>query len=310
MAKVSEPQGFYTPTEVTESATSLPPRVLDLGFKVLNGSANDADVFNFDTVGLTFTYSEEENEFRSRATHFLIQTTDMDTGTNQGYIQYANRRPYKYWQRTVEREDTSQFDELLYPGTVNGRVYITPINGLGQGDKTSFILPFKNLSFIGLSARNANPTALVLAKYWHLYSKTPNCKVNRPKVMHIYMDVSIDDVLLDKAMLNEDEYGYTSIGDWKVTNQEMFRWLIQNNNIYQRLDSFDNLIDMSQEEIEFMNHLIDSFNSFYREHMFNNPFDDEGNPTINTVFKIAVENPRDHNDSIIIYIMKGERWRV
>jgi hypothetical protein len=73
-----------------------------------------------------------------------------------------------------------------------------------------------------------------------------------------------------------------------------------------KIDENDDTKDMTMEEIEFIRHLLNSFNDIYMQRL-----DDIGQSVYEPhQFKIAVQNPRDHNDSIIIYIMRSKRWEI
>lgn len=299
----------YVATPDLPTATTPPPKVMALKFHTAWVHPNDSDVFDFDTVLLDFVYAAIDKENRSNADQFHIRIRDLDTNVVKSYMQNSFEYPYQFWQRSVEKRANADADdpEAEVDGAiVNARVTITPVNHKGVGKRSTFLLPLKDLAFINPATSEKNPTSLILAKFWHLYSKTPEDIYNRPKQIHIYVDVDDEIIVADKARQNEDDYRYNTIGNYKEVNQEMYRWTIKDREVYQKLDDTDVFQDMSEEEKEFMDRLVQSvfdqynFTNASRAKRVSDP----------DIFKIAVENPRDHSDSIIIYIMKGTSWEL
>lgn len=299
-------QNVYAPTPVVKQATTPPPKVVALKFHVAPSSPLDGDIMNFEFIELGFGYQESDKDGRSAASAFRIDIQDLDTDITKSYIQYAFNTPYYYWQRSVDNITDGQItDTEAAGGIVNARVTVTPVNDKSTGLRSTFILPLKDMDYITKDSWVTNPTTHVLAKYWHLYSMTPEEVYNRPKVMHIYMDTPREDILLDKEELNDTKWRYNTYGDYQEVNQEMFRWVIEDDNVFTKL-VYDEFITMQSEEIEFIEYLLESINDRYRRYVANSGLE----PSDPVVFKIAVENPRDHDDSIIIYIMKGSRWQI
>lgn len=296
----------YTASPSLPKATTPPPKVISLKFRPAPVNHNDRDVFSFDRVNLGFTYATSDKANRSFADQFHIEIHDLENQVVKSYMQNAFAPVYPYWQRAFE-EKTAEFEDVdIDDSIVNARVTITPINSKGQGKRSTFIMPMRDLLLITPEDAQRNPVSLVLAKYWHLFSEAPEEVHNRPKQMHIYIGSSNEDILLDKEELNDTKWRYNTIGNFKEVNQEMFRWVIQDEDVYTKLDKTDEFIPMTTEEIEFIEYLTDSFNDKYISYIAN-----QGLTPIDTfVFKIAVENPRDHNDSIIIYLMKETRWHM
>ena len=293
----------FMPRPFIPVADTNPPQIIDLKFRLATTYINDGWMYGFDTVEISFAFEADEMKNRSEPKMYHLDIEDLDTGARKGYIIMAADRPYMYWQRAAETEPG--MEDSVEGGIINGRVYITPINDFGQGPTSSFLMPMKDLLFIDRYSINRHSVSLVLASYWELFSLTPETKFNRPKSMHIYMDVSIDDVLLDKEELSKDEYAYNTIGNWNDINQQMYRWVI-NKGPMQKLNELDQFVDLTEKESEFIVKLLDSFNEIYRFYLNSNRIP-QGNPH---VFKLAVMNPRDHDDSIIIYFMKGKRWEI
>jgi hypothetical protein len=294
---------------IIKKMTTPPPKVVALGFHVAGSNAQDSEVIGFDTIVLNFSYSEQDRAERSSASQFMISISDLDTGVVKSYFIKAFVFPYYYWQRAQELKASNFSDENIDDAIVNARVTITPINDEGKGNRSTFLMPMKNLYNIGIYDMEKNPTTLILAKYWNLFSLTPGDIYNRPKVMHIYLNVSQDDIIRDKNMLNQEEYRYNTIGTYLETNQEMFRWVIQDEDqgtSYTRLNQNDIFVDMTQKEIKYIKLILNSFNDIYRERVL--AVGAQGSDPV--VFKVSTENPRDHNDSIIIYVMKGTRWEI
>ena len=294
--------GNYMPRPVIPKATTKPPKIIDLKFRDSTKYINDDEYFGFDTVEISFAFIQGEMDSSSAPKMYHFNIVNLDTGESKGYIMRADDRPYLYWQKasTVEPDEISRVDN----GIVNARVYITPINDFGNGPTSSFFMPMKGLDFISRWSLNTNPAHLILSKYWHLFSVNPTDKYNRPKVMHIYLDVSEEDIRIDKEKLFQERFAVNCIGDWQQVNQELYRWFIGDTN--KKLDENDNFVELTEEENEFISLLIDSINDRYRAYLnhFNIKY---GEPHR---YKIAVMNPMDHEDSIIIYLMKGQRWEM
>jgi hypothetical protein len=293
---------MYSSVPFTKKATTLPPKVIDLKFRPFTKNRNDGDDIDFDFLRLTFTFDEADASSRSKPDTYLIDIRNLDTGITKSYVQPAAEINY-FWQRTLEAR-ASDWTEVPDEGEVNARITVTPLNDLGQGNRSTFLMPMKNMYYMPMYDEPGHNTTMVLAKYWYLFSKTPEEAFNRPKQMHIYLDVSDDDIINDRLLLSGVDYRYNTFGDYQVINSEMFRWVVQDN-IFKvlREDGFENA---TLEEIEFLNLIINSFNDIYRSYVSDNGIG-QGNPV---VFKIAVKHPRDKNDSIIIYLMKGKSWEM
>lgn len=297
-------QKLYVPTPVVPKATTPPPKVVSLKFKPTPGNRNDDQDMNFDFLELGFGYSDVDKSQRSDASQFLVEIRDLDTGIKKSYIQKADEYPYIYWQRSQEAI-TSEFIEEPEGGKVNARVTITPVNDMAQGNRSTFIMPMKDLHYVTPENSSSNNTTAVLAKFWNLFSRTPDDVKNRPKQMHIYIDVSEEEIRLDKESLFTEEWRYNTIGDYQSVNQEMYRWIVQPT-AFQKINASDELVDMIPEEIIFIRYILNSFNDIYRRYVTGLHI----GQSAPVVFKIAVQNPRDRDDNIIIYLMKGKRWEV
>ncbi len=303
---------YFHPTSLIPLATTPPPKVASLKFHISPGNPNDDEPYDFEFVEIDFVSYQSDADERSAATQYFLEVVNQDTGVVKRYVQYVNKPPFTYWQRSIEPAldpvasilDTGVTGEVVPEGIVNGLVYVTPFNDYEQGKTSKFFMPMKDLQFITTTNINRNPTNLILAKYWHLFSKTPEELENRPKQMHIYIGVSVSDVQLDIEKLGQPEYKYNTIGSSETVNNEMFRWVIQDHSM-QKVTK-DSVVDMTPEEIVYLRLIINSFSDIYRENI-NHRALNKGGPLM---FKIASENPRDHDDSIIIYVMKGQRWEV
>jgi hypothetical protein len=293
----------YVPRPYIPVANTNPPQIIDLKFRGVTDYINDGLYYGFDTVEISFAFLQGDMDSRSAPTMYHFDIEDLETGIRKGYLMKANDRPYIYWQKasTVEPEEIEEVEN----GIVNARIYITPINDFGKGPTSSFLMPMKNLKFISRWTLNLNPAHLILSKYWHLFSVNPEEKFNRPKTIHIYMDVADELILLDKEKLSQDDYAVNCIGNWKEVNNQLFRWVIGEES-NRKLDPSNNFIEMTEEENTFISLLLDSINDRYYTYL-NSAGIRYGEPH---VFKIAVMNPRDHDDSIIIYLMKGKRWEM
>jgi len=295
------------PNRINKKATTFPPKIIDLKFKPLNNHYNDGDETLFDFIELTFVYDADDKDSRSDADQFLIETYDIEAKEYKGYIQNAREIPYTYWQRSIEV--IAEFEEAIgnniEGGITSAKVRITPINDKGFGKRSIFFLPLKNMNYISDMMFLNNPAMLVLSKFWHLYSPTPDIIKNRPKYMYVYIDVPPDDVYLDKQFLSGNEWDRTLIGNWNDTNQNTYRWILYEGD-HLKIDENDALLEMTSEEIEFIRHLLNSINDILREYLNLNKID-QGEQYI---FKVAIKNPLDHKDSIVLYLMRGKRWEI
>ncbi len=299
-------QNTYVPTPVITGDTTLPPKVIQLKFHTAYSNPNDDDIVDFDFIVLDLIYSKQDKADRSPALQFLIRVENLSNNVSKNYIQYANDIPYQYWQRTTEKVLNEFDDTPIENGVVNARVTITPINEKGQGKGSTFILPMFDLKYIVGHTSMQNPTLNILAKFWHLYSMTSEDVYNRPTNMHIYIDVPDEDIILDKELLMHDDYRYNALGDFKEINQEMFRWVIQDSNKWTRLNASNEFIDMTDDERKFITYILDSIKGIQRKYLTDN--NKSGSDPFR--LKVAVENPRDKTDSIVLYIMKGQRWEM
>jgi len=285
---------IHLPTPFNKISTTPPPKILDLKFQPASGYSDDGDIMNFDFIELNFLIGKVDKSVRSASQQYLIESRDLETGDFRSYIQDARNKPYILWQQTLENISG-----------INAKIKITPINDFSSGKSSIFFLPLKNMNYIENANINRNPTTLVLAKFWHLFSPVSDEIINRSKIMYIYLDTNPDDVLLDKQLLNNNDWNQTTLGHWRIRNQLTYRWILYENT-FQKLNEYNSLIDMTEEEIIFIRNILNSFNDIYMQYININQIDiGEGH-----IFKISVENPRDHLDSIIIYVMKGTRWQI
>ena len=294
----------YVPTPLVKSADTLPAKIVDM--KISAAAVDPIDMIgsNGENVKISLTYSEMGLE-QTLPTSFLLSLGDLDTGIWTNSVIDAKKGTYKFWTEYVRK-----FSEILEDGRSpsdidlgNYRVVLTPMNDLGKGPNSTFLVPLKDtvIDFTeGAKCIYKNDT---LALNWHLFSETPEERKNRPKTMHIYLDVPKEDIESDKALLNEDEWKYTSVGDWQITNSKMFRWLLNEEEWKLTEAGWTNL---STEESKFISDLLKDVRSEFMHQMalkgimFGDPF----------IFKTLIENPTDKEDTILLYIMKGCRWQL
>jgi hypothetical protein len=187
---------------------------------------------------------------------------------------------------------------------VNGKVTVTPFNDFGSGEPSTFFLPFKDMIWTRAKDNQTDQTFATLKKYWHLFSENPYDRINRPKTMYIYLDTPESDIEDDRVFLNHPQWEFTTMTDYRFINNKTYRWLIKEDADNKKL-TMDGWKKMTGEENEFIENLVQSMLPSYRTFVakkglsFNDPF----------VFKIAVENPMDNKDTIIIYLIKKMRWR-
>jgi hypothetical protein len=300
-------QLIYPPKPINSKDTTYPPKVVDLKFRAAPYIPTDGDAMTFDFIELFFVNAKIDSDSRSEADQYFIEIKDLDNNFFKAYVQNAFANPYILWQRSFEiASDYGEFvDAEIEGGIVNAKIRLTPVNTFGEGKKSIFFLPLKDLKYSPKYNQSSSPTTLIISKYWDLYSPDPYNIYERPKYIYIYVDIDPEIALLDKIAKNDDKWKYTTLGYWKNVNQKTYRWILYNKKYY-KIDENDNILFMSDIEIEYITNLIRSFNESYYAYL------NENSIKLQDVhqFKIATENPADHQDSIIIYLMKGLKWRI
>ncbi len=292
-------------TQLQHSFTT-PPKAYDIKF--YSEYIDPVDDFNWDPekIFFSFTFDEEELSNRSPAYEFLIEVENIDTGVIKNFVQLHDRSFYRFWQRQAEVYTESPIGDeidLTEEAIVNARIIVTPINDFGDGEPSVFLLPFRDMVWTRSKDNRAEGTFSVLNNNWALVSDTPEDRVNRPKIIYLYLDVSESDVVSDRRLLSKPEWAYNSLTNYKTINLLTYRWLI-NDTQHRKLTKLG-WTDSTTEEQEFITDLIQTMLPAYRDYMTNNNISaDEP-----MMFKMAVENPRDNRDSVLIYLMKETRWQ-
>ncbi len=292
-------------TQIKQSFTN-PPKAMDMRFYSEYEDPNDDFYWDPEKVLFGFTFYEDEDTDRSPAYEFLIEIENLDTGVVKNFVQLYNRPFYRFWQRQAELYTESPIGDeidLTEEAIVNSRIVVTPTNDFGVGEKSTFILPFKDLVWTRSKDNVAHGTFSILNKNWNLFSEEPENRVNRPKTMYIYLDVSKENIVEDRIELNLPEWQFSSLTDYRTVNDRTYRWLVEDEGL-SKLSQYG-WHTGTEDEQTFIIDLIQTMLPSYRDFLTNNGL------TLVTphVFKMAVENPRDNRDTIIIYLMKGSRWR-
>jgi hypothetical protein len=295
----------YVPQSIYHSDTTTPPKVYDMKYYSEYPDPYDDEAWAPDHVLFSFTFDEADRD-RSPAFGFLIEIQNIETGVIKSFIQLADKSYYRFWERGDEiRSDypIAPEEELKEESIVNGKVKVIPFNDFGSGEPSTFFLPFKDMIWTRAKDNQTDQTFATLSKYWHLFSETPDERVNRPKTMYIYLDTPEPDVEDDRVFLNHPQWEHTTLTDYKYINDRTYRWLITEDADNKKL-TIDGWKIMTSEEDEFIENLVRSMLPSYRDHVakkglsFIDPF----------VLKVAVENPKDNKDTIIIYLIKKTRW--
>ncbi len=292
---------IYPVTTQIKDAWTPPAKVQDMKFYSEYADPNEDLYWNPEKVLFSFTFYEDEKEARSDPELFLIQSENLDTGEIQNFTQLYDKPYYRYWQR--QDEDGADVDTSEY--IINARVTITPVNDFGEGETSSFILPFKDLVWTRSKDNQAQETFSVLNRDWSLFSEDPTQRKSRPKLMYIYLDVDESIIEQDRIRLGTPQWEFDSIANNSdEINQNTYRWSVSDQG-YRKLDrdGWDNMI---QEEQTFITDLIQTMLPAYRDYL-NIYGITQDKPH---VFKMAIENPEDTRDTIIIYMMKGSQWEV
>jgi len=302
----------FIPEPIIRVDKTTPPKAMDIKYYAEYPDEFDDDAVNLEFINFSFTFFESDASQRSPAYSFLIDIKDLETGEVKSFMQLRNKPKYRYWQRSAEIKKQKENEEItgeedsreIRGAVVNARIYVTPVNDFGRGKTSTFILPFKNLSFTRSTNNMENLPNSILTKYWPLYSDTPYDRKNRPKIMYIYIGTSFADVELDKILLNESEYYFDSLTNYQTINSLTYRWVIHDDGYY-KLDNTGWHSALTEEQ-EFIETLVESMLPDYRDFLTASGTD-FGEPH---VYKVAVENPMDPQDTIIIYLMKDTRWQL
>ncbi len=296
----------YPPRYQIQQSFTRPPKAQDIRFYSEYDDPIDDFNWNPEKIFFSFTFFTKEEQERSPAYEYLIEIENLETGVVKNFVQLHDKPYYRFWQRQAEVYTESPVGDeidLTEEAIVNSRITVTPVNDFGDGEKSIFLLPFKDMVWTRSKDNTAQETFAILNSNWNLFSEDPENRVNRPKIMYIYLDVPESDIELDRELLNTDPWFFDSLTDFKTINTRTFRWSVSDTS-YRRL-SKDGWKDADQEEQEFIIDLVQTMLPAYRDHVTTYGL------TVSdpTMFKLAVENPRDSKDSVIIYLMKETRWR-
>ncbi len=295
----------YPPSVLIQQSFTPPPKAQDIKF--YSGYMDPIDDFIWDPEFINFSFTFfEEDKVLSEAYEFLIEIQNVDTGVIKSFVQLADKSYYEFWQRQAEVYTESPIGDeidLTEEAIVNSRIIVTPINDFGDGAKSVFFLPFKDVVWTRAKDNHAQETFAVLNTNWSLFSKDPFNRRNRPKIMYIYLDVSEGLIERDREILSEPEWQYDSLTDSKTINDQTYRWSVKEDEY--RLLTEDGWRDSTADEQTFIIDLVQTMLPAYRNYMSSRGLVVD-KPHM---FKMGVENPQDNKDSILIYLLKGITWR-
>jgi len=294
-------------TPIVKKDLTLPPKIIAMKFfptpRAQYGPNEDINHIE-EQMRFVLVIDDKEARERSPAKEYRVDIEDLDTGEVKTFYQHPDL-PFSVWQNLMEnivaRESTIESEETVEP--INGRITIWGENEMGTGKGSSFLMPFKNMYYGYYYDERPILTTSILKKYWSLYSETPLARINFPKTMHIYYDIDLATVENDRERLSNNEWRYTSLGDWKLTNQQQFRWVFNEDGEFKL--SYDGWKPMTADETKFILKITESFMPTYRNHIATNLID----TTMAHVFKYLVRHPFDPYDSIVIYFMRGGAWQ-
>ncbi len=294
------------PTPLVKVCDTIPAQIVDMKIYPLKINPFDITRETSENIMFEFTYSEHGLE-QTLPTHFLIELFDIDTQESKSSMISAVDGPYSLWtgffewwvNMEKELEDTVDNMDLS-----NYRAKVTPINDAGVGPSSIFFIPFRDTLIENSSSGPCFYRNDTIVLNWSLFSETPDERKNRPKVMHIYLDVTEDEVLNDRDLLSQDEYHFTGVGNWRTTNELQYRWLL--NDSGSRKLTGTGWVDCTQQEEEFIVQLLKDMQPTYMHELAVRGLA-YGDPI---VFKALVENPTDNKDSIQIYLMKETTWEL
>ncbi len=280
-------------TQVKLSNTN-PPQIRDMRYYYEYSDPEDDRYWVPERVLFSFTFDTQDNDERSVANQFLIGIINLENPTEvNSFVQLYDKSYYRFWQKLDEPTEDNNI--------INSRIIVTPINDFGNGLRSTFILPFKDLTW--LRTRELQSTLAVLDKNWSLFSETPEDRKDRPKVMYIYLDVPNQDIEEDRTLLSTEKWIFNSLGNYQNANDRTYRWSVSDT--FQKL-SINGWMENTQDEQTFITDILQTLLPTYRDYMTEKGIKVDDNFR----FKVAIENPRDNRDTIIIYVMKGQRWEV
>ncbi len=298
----------YLPAVVNQRSYTNPPQAMDIKYYSVYVDPNDDFQWDPEFVNFSFTFFDTSDinvDDRSAPYEFQIEIENIDTGVIKNFVQLYNQPYYTFWQRQAEVYTESPIGDeidLTEEAIVNSRVTVTPVNDFGIGEKSVFFLPFKDLVWTRSKDNKGMETFSVLDRNWSLFSEKPLERENRPKIVYIYLDVSEEDIQKDVVKLSLPKWQFTSLTDSKTINKRTFRWRVTDLG-HRRLSRFG-WRDSTEDETQFITDLIQTMLPAYRDYVTRKQIDTR-DPHI---FKIAIENPEDNKDTILIYLMKGAQW--
>ncbi len=287
---------MYPKKNQHQEAWTNPPKVYDMKFYSEYVDPDNDAYFDQEKILFSFTMSQPEVDVSSKPSIFHIEILDLATNTAESFVQDYGEPNYRFWQRQAEQDrDTTEF-------IINSRITVTPINDFGEGNKSTFLLPFKDL--VWTRSKENQDIFSVLNTNWEMFSETPEERLNRPKLMFIYLGVPEADIEADREMLSQPEWYFDSLSYSTEINDATYRWSIDDTG--HRKLSAAGWTDSTQEEQTFITKLIQTMLPFYRKYLNDYSLTQDSNH----IFKVAVENPRDNRDTVIIYMMKGQKWEI
>jgi hypothetical protein len=292
------------PRPLLRQSDTPPPKIVDLKIYSIGTDPNDTIDSTLENIMMEFTYSEEVLA-ASTPTQFLIESYDMVNDVVHNSILYATTGPYYLFTNSFEKKERILNGEESEIVLSNYRIQITPMNDSGNGPRSIFFVAHNDIYVDHIPWNKCTYLNDTLSKYWHLFSETPNNKKNRPKVLHIYLEVEDSVIENDKAILSNANWNRTCIGDWVNTNAYQYRWSLNEDGYLKKL-TYDNWWAATAEEEKFIQELLRSIRTLYLKNLVSKGL----NFGDNVIFKTLLQNPLDKNDSIILYVMKGLAWEL
>ncbi len=286
----------YPVTNQTQQADTTPPKIYDMKYYLEYIDPEDDAYWNPEKILFSFTFSGADSDKRAAASQFHVEIQDLETGKIESFIQLYNKPYYRFWQRQAQQqqEDTSKF-------IINSRVTITPMNDFGEGKKSTFLLPLRDL--VQTRSKENNEIFSILNSNWSLFSETPDDRENRPKIMYIYLGVDDATIEADRTKLSTTDWQFDSLTSSSDINDRTYRWSVDSTH---RKLSQNGWNDSTQAEQTFITDLIQSMLPDYREYLTRKGL----SPDENYIFKMGIENPKDNRDTIVIYLLKGTEWKI
>ena len=310
-------KNFQMPNKVIKKDFTKPPKIIDFRFWDRSVDPYDDDGLDSEFLFWRPIFNKNDALTRNWAKYIFCELQDFDSDEIRNFTVDFLTRPFKLWTRANEEYEIipEHSNDIITPapeviadyaeiGLKNYRITLTPFNQMGEGNSSTFLLPLKNLNYHTFITPNDRAQKIIGNNFDLLFEDPQNIST-RSKFIHIYFDVPLDDISQDKELMNSYEYRYTSLSDYKIINSLQYRWALFSDGSSYKLDKLG-WKTMPDRDKSFIKDLLRAIGPDYRSFIaktgvaYNEPH----------IFKLLIKHPFDWQDSLILYIMKGQRWNL